>query len=407
MGFVTGGSSSSSIGGSSDVALSNIANKDSLSYDSSVQKWKNVNGSLTPTVITNSQTGTAYTLVLADAGKIVERTNTAANTVTIPQSSAVTFAVNTTIEIYQMGTGETTIVAGPNVLLRSPDGTKIAKQYASVTLRYRGSNEWIVNGNAVPTTGGTSNINAVPTTDLPGWKLLLSEDFSRSAPLGTFNDVYTDWGAYDGLYDTSKNLGRPQGTRGLYATAYTTSVHDNMLDMRVFTSDGTQNPQIPAGQPLVAAPVPNIGSWDQLYGRYSVRFKSDTVEGYKVAWLLWPAQPSTWTSGEIDFPEGALGEGITGFSHQVDGDPNINQYQINTGADMNDWHVATIEWTPTRLSFLLDGVQVGTTTDPAAIPHVKMFWVLQTETWLSATPPPTNSTGHVYVDWVAAWSYNP
>jgi len=253
----------------------------------------------------------------------------------------------------------------------------------------------------------TNAINAVPTTDLPGWTLLLSEDFSRNASLGNFKDIYTGWGAYDWGYDTSKNLGRPQTKSGLYATPYTTSVHDSMLDMRVFTSDGTQDPNIPAGQPLVSAPVPRIGSWAQLYGRYSMRFKSDTVEGYKVAWLLWPAQPNTWSSGEIDFPEGGLGENITGFSHQVDGDPNVNQYQLQTGVSMTDWHVATIEWMPTRINFLLDGVRVGTTTDPDAIPHVPMYWVLQTETWLSATPPPTNSTGHVYVDWVAAWSYTP
>jgi beta-glucanase (GH16 family) len=258
------------------------------------------------------------------------------------------------------------------------------------------------------TTAATSGIDALPTTDLPGWTLLLSEDFSRNATLGNFASVYAyDWAGYDGGYDTSRNLGRPSAKAGRYSTPYTTTVHDSMLDMRVFTSDGTQSSDIPAGQPLVAAPVPHIGEWAQLYGRYSVRFKTDAVEGYKIAWLLWPAQPNSWTSGEIDFPEGGLGEDITGFSHQVDGDPNVNQYQLQTGVSMTDWHVATIEWMPTRINFILDGVRVGTTTDPDAIPHVKMYWVLQTETWLSATPPPTNSTGHVYVDWVAAWSYAP
>jgi hypothetical protein len=38
----------------------------------------------------------------------------------------------------------------------------------------------------------------------------------------------------------------------------------------------------------------------QLYGRYSVRFRSDSIPGYKIAWLLWPTSEN-WVQGEVDF----------------------------------------------------------------------------------------------------------
>jgi hypothetical protein len=147
MGFSNG--SAGSIAASSDVALNNILNKDTLYYDTATAKWKNSPDMLVTFVSSNFQTNTTYTLVLSDAGKAVERSNAAANSVTIPHSNAVPFADGTIIEITQMGVGQTSIVAATNVILRAPDGTKLAKQYTSASLRYRGNNEWLLAGNVV------------------------------------------------------------------------------------------------------------------------------------------------------------------------------------------------------------------------------------------------------------------
>ncbi len=65
------------------------------------------------------------------------------------------------------------------------------------------------------------------------------------------------------------------------------------------------------------------------------------------------------------------------------------------------WHTATIEWTPERITFNLDG-QTWTTTDPEVIPTDSMRWVLQTETLLTDTAPDPAVSGHVEIDWVAA-----
>lgn len=102
----------------------------------------------TTVVPINSQTGTSYTLTLADKGYCVEMNNAAANTLTIPPNSSVAFAINTTILVRQMGAGNTTIVAGSGVTIRNPHATlKLLKQYATVSLHKRGTDEWCIDGN--------------------------------------------------------------------------------------------------------------------------------------------------------------------------------------------------------------------------------------------------------------------
>lgn len=98
-------------------------------------------------VAVNTQAGTAYTLVIGDASKAVEMNNAAANTLTVPPNTSVAFPVGTIIEVFQLGAGQTTIAAGAGVTLRAPDGAKLAKQYASASLRKRATNEWILAGN--------------------------------------------------------------------------------------------------------------------------------------------------------------------------------------------------------------------------------------------------------------------
>ena len=235
-----------------------------------------------------------------------------------------------------------------------------------------------------------------PDEDLPGWDLVLSEDFTSDAGTGDFADTYPGWAGYDGARDTSRDLGRPQATQGLYDSGSTTTVEDGIVDVRVHTSGTT--PQV-----MALTPTPD-GQWwaGQQYGRYSVRFRTDTVPGYKVAWLLWPSSDD-WTEGEIDFPEADLGDDISGASHEITGDPSINAFKIDTGMSTTDWHTATIEWLPGRLTFILDD-ESWTTTDPSAIPVNPMRWVLQTETQLEQEGPDPSASGHVYIDWVAAWS---
>lgn len=99
------------------------------------------------TVTTTSQSGTAYTYVLADANTLVEHTNAAATTVTIPPNSAVAFPAGTSISGRAYGAGQVTVTAGAGVTLRSRGGAfKSGGQYAEWTATKRATDEWIVTG---------------------------------------------------------------------------------------------------------------------------------------------------------------------------------------------------------------------------------------------------------------------
>lgn len=95
----------------------------------------------------NVQTGTSYTLVLSDAFKLVAMNNSSANTITVPPNSSVAFPIGTRIDLSQDGAGQTTIVAGTGVTIRTPETLKLRKQWAKATLIKRASDTWDLEGN--------------------------------------------------------------------------------------------------------------------------------------------------------------------------------------------------------------------------------------------------------------------
>ena len=133
-------SSSSGAGGDMEfyaggTASSNIAMK--IASDETVAIYN----------VFNRQTA-SYTLVLGDAGRIVEMNVGTANNLTVPLNSSVAFVIGTEIVISQYGAGQTTIVATSGVTLRSKSGQlKIGNQYTAVTLVKVGTDEWYVWGN--------------------------------------------------------------------------------------------------------------------------------------------------------------------------------------------------------------------------------------------------------------------
>lgn len=95
----------------------------------------------------NAQTGTSYTLVLADKGKLIEMNNASPNTLTVPPNTDVAFPVGSEIHWVQRGAGLTTLVAGSGVTVNSFDGILTSLgQYAGGTLKKRGTNSWYALG---------------------------------------------------------------------------------------------------------------------------------------------------------------------------------------------------------------------------------------------------------------------
>lgn len=93
------------------------------------------------------KSGTTFTFALADAGTVVETSNGSGVAATIPPHSSVAFPVGTIIEVFQAGAGQVTITAGGGVTLRSDGGLVHTKtQYATIRLRQRASDEWVISG---------------------------------------------------------------------------------------------------------------------------------------------------------------------------------------------------------------------------------------------------------------------
>ena len=91
----------------------------------------------------NAQTGTTYTLVLADLGKLVTLSNASAITLTVPPNADVAFSVGSHVDIAQIGAGQVTIAPGSGVTIGSRNGTKLAGQYAIGTLIKIDTNTWL------------------------------------------------------------------------------------------------------------------------------------------------------------------------------------------------------------------------------------------------------------------------
>jgi hypothetical protein len=89
----------------------------------------------------------SYTLVLSDAGKLVEMNVSSANTLTVPPNSSVAFPIGTQILIVQLGAGQTTVAAGSGVSINSKDGNlKLSARYCGATLIKRNVDGWLLIG---------------------------------------------------------------------------------------------------------------------------------------------------------------------------------------------------------------------------------------------------------------------
>lgn len=97
----------------------------------------------------NAQTGTTYTLVLGDAGKMVTLNNASAITLSIPTNANVAFPIYTRIDLLQFGAGQINVSPTGITLLSTGAKRKTTGQYSSATLWKQASDTWIIIGDIV------------------------------------------------------------------------------------------------------------------------------------------------------------------------------------------------------------------------------------------------------------------
>jgi hypothetical protein len=253
-----------------------------------------------------------------------------------------------------------------------------------------------------------SGVNA-PTTNLTGWNLIVSDDF-------TVNSTAADGMNWKSLTDAGKVVytGKNVATNGTtkwvtypeifydtyqkrpYKSGDVLSVHDGLLDFNLHSVNG---------QPAGANPsvILNGSSTYQRYGRYSARFKVDThnVQGYYIAWLLWPQSDGDYMCAESDFPEGQLSEAAIGGYAHYGCNKVVDSTYPRPSVDLTQWHTYTQEWAPGYRKYYIDSTLVLTTTNQVWSQPER--WQLQTETNGTGT----FGQGHLLVDWIAVYTYAP
>jgi beta-glucanase (GH16 family) len=216
----------------------------------------------------------------------------------------------------------------------------------------------------------------MPVGNLPGWTEVYTQDFNGSS-------LPSGWGAYNGT---------PGGYSPTVAnwSPHNCSVSGGELH---FTADGISSC--------------GIGSHvnPQTYGMYVVRLKGDAEPpgDFSDIALLWPAS-NTWTA-EIDFYE------------DMDIVTNRSQYNASMFAcpqgtcpfqqrsipnDGTQWHTYGVQWTPSGVTYLLDGTVVAHSSES---PHVPMILDLQSQNLSGSGMPSERET--MTVDWVAEYAYTP
>lgn len=99
------------------------------------------------TISFNAQTGTTYTLVASDLGKLVTLSNAGSITLTVPPS---VFVEGNIINIQQIGVGQVTLAQGAGVTITSTGATaaapKLRARYSAGSIVCNGSNSFTVIG---------------------------------------------------------------------------------------------------------------------------------------------------------------------------------------------------------------------------------------------------------------------
>lgn len=99
------------------------------------------------TISFNAQTGTTYTLVAGDLGKMVTLSNASGITLTVPPS---VFSTGNIINIQQIGAGQVTLAQGAGVTITSTGATASAptlrKRYSGAVILCTSSNNFTVMG---------------------------------------------------------------------------------------------------------------------------------------------------------------------------------------------------------------------------------------------------------------------
>jgi len=214
-------------------------------------------------------------------------------------------------------------------------------------------------------------------TAVAGFTLSYVSDFlGRSVPLG--------WDVFTGI---------PGGDPGGQFGRKHVVVSGGMLQLNVFRD-------YQYGGRWVTAGLCNCGHV-QVYGAYFVRSRL-TGSGPNEVQLLWP-ENNTWPP-EIDFNE--TGGGVSSSSSTLHYGKSNKIIRLTVNATMTEWHTWGVVWSPTAISYLLDGRVWASINSPAKMPHIPMRLDLENRVMCVIGRQCPTSPVSMLVDWVAEYTLN-
>ena len=142
----------------------------------------------------------------------------------------------------------------------------------------------------------------------------------------------------------------------------------------------------------------------KTYGAWFVRSRV-TGAGPTNVELLWPAAP-VWPP-EVDFNEtSGVSTGTSATTIWAINGSNRSQVQSRLTIDMTQWHTWGVIWTPSSITYTVDGRAWGSVTTPSDIPNQAMWLTLQQQTWCSSGFACPSAPQSMQIDWVAEYNSN-
>jgi hypothetical protein len=305
-------------------------------------------------------------------------------------TTTTTFFNGTTTTTTPNGTTTTTFLNGTTTTTFAPPVTTTTKAPPPpVTTTTAGSGSG--SGSAIP--DGVTN-NSEPSGESPpganamnGYSLSYSTDFSGSS-------LPSGWNPYSGAPGASD-----PGSQWADSHAV---VSGGMLSLNAWQDPAFGNEWVTGGT--------SQDGVSRTYGAYFVRSR-ETGGGPTLVELLWPTN-NVWPP-EIDFDEtdGPSGR-TTATNIWAVNNGTKSQAQSQLNIDMTQWNTFGIIWTPTSITYTLNGKAWGTFSNAADISSTPMHLDLQQQTWCGAAAGMDNENAcptapeSMQVDWVAEYAAN-
>jgi hypothetical protein len=137
------------------------------------------------------------------------------------------------------------------------------------------------------------------------------------------------------------------------------------------------------------------------YGAFFVRSRQTTI-GPDDAELLWPAN-NTWPP-EVDFNETGNQKTASSWFDHYNPPPSAFWFK-SYGINVEHWHTWGVVWTPTSITFVVDGHARGkVVTAAVGIPTQALTLDLESETWCGIYPECPKVNSELLIDWVAIFT---